>query len=347
MIYHEIDGLKYIMEQKEIAKTQGQFPSHVPQGSTSYTQIFDNIEKMMNSTVHKHVVAGAASAGDGMLNDHGEDHISMVEERAYMILGERVDDLNGYEIFFLLLSIHFHDVGNLLGRDAHEEKIDEIFNTLGKQFPLDKTAQRLIRDIATSHGGNYNGNKDTISYVQEVTHIDGIKIRASLLASILRYADEIADDKNRASSFIAAVGSIPEKNKVFHEYSLSLEPPIVNGDTLNLQYYIPNKFVTEKISKNDTEVYLYDEILLRVQKCLCELEYCKKYSQGFIHISCISVSISVLSENGLKELYKDSFRLRLGGYPDMSLYEPQKCCTNPPLRANNGIELISLINKEA
>ena len=346
MIYNEIDGLKYVMEQKELSRQDNQLPRCLPPGESSYSRVLYNIENYMNSEVHKYVVAGAASAGDGMLNDHGPGHILMVEERANMILGEKANDLNAYEIFILLLSIHFHDVGNLLGRDAHEERIDEVFEALGSKFPLDNIVQRLIRDIAMSHGGSIDGDKDTIARVPDKTYVDGILIRAALLASILRYADEIADDKNRASSFLVNVGSVPDGNRVFHEYSLSLQPPVINGDTLMLEYYIKNQYVSEKIHKNNTEVYLYDEILLRVQKCLCELEYCKKYSEGFIRISCISVSISVLNETGRKIRYKDSFKMRLSGYPDMSLYEPKKSCDIPKLRATNAEELIDILNKE-
>lgn len=345
MIYNEIDGLKYVMEKKELEKLANQFPPHIPNGARSYAQIFCDIEEMMNRQVHQYVTTGAASAGDGMLNDHGVDHVRMVQERAYMLIKDKCNDLTGYEIFFLLLAIHFHDVGNLLGRDAHEEKIDEVFEALGDKFPLDNVAQRLIRDIAMSHGGNVQGDKDTISYVQDQVYVDGVCIRASLLASILRYADEIADDKNRASAFLLRVGSVPMQNRVFHEYSRALEPPVINGDTLNLQYYIANEFIDKKITKNNTEVYLYDEILLRIKKCLCELEYCRKYSQGFIRIFCISVSIAVLDEKGRKVIYQEAFKLRLGGYPDPALYTVDKWCSIPAIRATSAIELMNILGK--
>ena len=344
-MYNEIDGLKYVMEQKELKKLDGEFPTHVPNNAESYTKTFFEIERTMNSQVHPNITLGAAAAGDGILNDHGVDHVAMVEERAFKLLGKKAYELCGYEIFFLLLAIHFHDVGNMLGREAHEEKIDEIFDALGDKFPLDNIAQRLIRDIAMSHGGRIDGNKDTLFYVQEKVYIDGILIRASLLASILRYADEIADDKNRASAFLLKVGTVPDKNKAFHEYSLALEPPVINGDTLHLTYNIANEFISNKISKNDTEVYLYDEILSRIQKCLCELDYCRKYSQGFIPITCLSVSIMVLNENGRKVIFKDSFRLRLGGYPDISRYAPHNCCVEQNIRAADAIELIDIIRK--
>lgn len=343
MIYNEIDGLRYIMEKKEKGKTKEQFPTRNSRNVKSYAKIFFDIENIMNTEIHPYVTLGASSVGDGMLNDHGSGHVAMVAERAYMLLGEKAYELSGYEIFFLLLAIHFHDVGNILGRDEHEEKIDEVFDALGDVIPLDNVAKRLIREIAMSHGGKVDGNKDTISYVREVDYVDGLRIRASLLAAILRYADEIADDKNRASSLLLKLGTIPPKNKVFHMYSLSLEPPVVNGDTLILKYNIDEELVKNKVTKIDTEVYLYDEILLRLQKCLCELEYCRKYSQGFLRVSCISVTITIWNKKGLSTIYEDSFKLRLGGYPDISMYGPDKWCINSNIRVLSAVELINVI----
>lgn len=343
MIYSQTDGLKYIMEEKEIERLPDQFPSNVPNGADSFSKIFSDIETLMNKNIHVNVTLGAAGAGNGILNDHGAGHIAMVEERAYRILGERAKQLSGYEIFILLLSIHFHDVGNVLGREAHEEKIEEIFITLKDQIPLDYPVKRLIRDIAMAHGGKVDGDKDTISRVQELVHVDGLPIRAAVLASILRYADEIADDKNRASTFLLEVGGVPPANKVFHEYSKALEPAVIIEDTLQLQYSISHKQATEKTTKNSEEVYLYDEILLRIQKCLCELEYCRKYSQGFIHISCITVNICVCSDSGMRELYSDSFKLRLSGYPNMEDYFPMKRCTTC-IKAGNGEHLVKIVN---
>lgn len=343
-LYKETDGLKYIMEQKEKSGKRDEFPDVVPNGAESFTHIFSEIEAFMNSEVHNHVVEGAAVAGNGMLNDHGAGHIAMVMARAYMLVKDNVQDLKGYEIFFLLLSIHFHDVGNIYGREAHEEKICNVFEALGNRFPLDSTARRLITNIAMSHGGNHDGDKDTLAYVQDKEYVDGITIRASILAALLRFADEIADDKNRASSVLAVLDTIPKGNKVFHEYSRSLEPPIIEADTLFLYYNIRNDLLFNRVSKLESEVFLYDEILSRIQKCLCELDYCKRYSQGFIHVSCLSVRINILDNSELKEIYKIIFKAKITGYPDKSRYNLISC-SDPKVPAKTGEELISLINK--
>lgn len=344
-LYKEADGLRYIMEQKEKAGKDGEFPQVVPNGAISFTHIFFEIEAFMNSEIHKHVLEGAAVNGNGILNDHGPGHIAMVADRAYMLVKGNVQDLTGYEIFFLLLSIHFHDVGNIYGREAHEEKIINIFEALGKKFPLDATARRLITNIAMSHGGNHEGNKDTIADVHEKDYVDGMLIRSSILAALLRFSDEIADDKTRTFSILPALGAIPKENQAFHEYSRSLEPPVIEGNTLLLHYNIRHDLLVNRIPKLDSEIFLYDEILHRVQKCLCELDYCKRYSQGFIHVSCLSVRINVLAPGELKEIYQMCFQARITGYPDQNLYNLASC-SHPKVPAETGEALIALIEKE-
>lgn len=343
MLYQKKDGLKFIMEDKEHSGINGEFPSFVPNGKASYTEIFKEVEEYMNTEVHKNVVIGAAIAGDGLLNDHGKEHIAMVMERAMLILGEKAIDLRGYEIFFLLLAIHFHDVGNVLGREEHEQKIGDILSILGDKLPLDYAVKRVIILISMAHGGVHEGDKDTLAYLEELTYVDSIPIRTALIASILRFSDEIADDKNRANNFMRTIHAIPGNNTIFHEYSRSLEPPVREGNTLILQYNIRNDVVDKKISKLDEEVYLYDEILTRIQKCLCELDYCKRYAQGFISLSYLSVTIHVLDAAERRIVYKDRFKLRITGYPSKDLFNPI-LCSEPKIRAKDAVKLIKMIS---
>ena len=267
----------------------------------------------------------------------------MVIERAGMLLGKKSNELSGYEIFFLLLAIHFHDVGNIYGREKHEEKIEEVFEALGDKLPLDNAAKYVILLIATAHGGNIDGNKDTIAHLKEVEYIDSLPVRVSMLAAVLRFSDEIADDKNRTSVFLIESEAIPDPNFAFHMYSKCLEPPVFKGDAMLLMYCIPYEYTQKKVKKNNEDVYLYDEILSRLQKCLCELDYCKKYSQGFIRLSSISVHIAVKKENKLKSMYDVDFRLRLIGYPSINLYQPLSNCAESKIEIENGEKLAQLI----
>ena len=132
--YKEVDGLRYTMEQLQNSGEKDQFPT----GKGDLVASFKYIEDYMNQNCHPNTTLGAALHGDGLLTDHGVEHVKMVIQNAGKLVGDmQYKRLNGYEIYLLLLAIHFHDVGNVCGRQEHEKKIDDIITALGDRLPLD------------------------------------------------------------------------------------------------------------------------------------------------------------------------------------------------------------------
>lgn len=315
-IYREIDGLRYIMEQLYDKGEKDQFPS----AKGNLIESFKYIEEYMNSHCHPNTTVGAAAAGDGLLTDHGVEHVKMVIENADKLVGDmQYRKLNGYEIYLLLLAIHFHDVGNVCGRQEHEKQIDNIITALGERLPLDTPEKVIVSDIAMAHGGytdEAHTDKDTLLLLNPVDNCNGIIIRPALLGAILRFADELSDDWTRSSRYMDAVNAVPEGNKIFHAYSAALSPISYNGNTVVFKYYIPFDQTQKKIP-NDKGGFLYDEIIKRLKKCMQELEYCRKYSEGFIRITTLSVEINVMHEvNTHRPVHSEKFSLRLSGYPN-------------------------------
>ncbi|GHV11398.1 hypothetical protein FACS189491_02580 [Spirochaetia bacterium] len=339
-VYDERDGLRYVLEERQNKKWHGDFPDI----KTDYVQLYKQIEDYLNNEVHKETMEGSILSGDGLLTDHGKEHVDMVIQRTYLLLKEKVDKLNGFEIFILLLSIHFHDVGNIYGRDKHEEKIMDVMQKLVVLHPLQTPVQQIICDIAMAHGGDHNNSKDTIVTLLPIDHVEGIEIRPAILASILRYADELADDHTRAARFLYDADKVPPGNKIYHDYSKSLEPVAIGGDTVIFKFTIPYNLAVSKstkMGKNNKikKVYLYDEILARLCKTICELEYCRKYSQGFILINSVEAKISIYNSNkAVHPIFKESIKLRLSGYPDSKDISIEKLSENQ-IKMKKGMDL--------
>lgn len=340
VIYRPADGLRYHLEDCFLQKRE-QFPAD----GYDYAQKFHIVEEFLNRNVHSEVISGASLQGNGLLNDHGKEHVSMVIQRAGLLLGDRVNDLSGYEIFLLLLAIHFHDVGNIFGREEHEEKIFEVMDKLGVMLPLDNATQIYIAKIAMAHGGKINGNKDTISSLLPKDHLQGVPIRPALIAALLRYADEISDDYTRAARFLLDSNLVPPKNEVFHLYSKCLQPPGIEESTLILKFELPPHYVINESSKEDkqessgySKIFLYDELLHRLKKCLCELEYCSRYSREFIKITSIRAIIEIHKPRALYPVYEDKIVFRLCGYPNTLDKNINEIVEKPP-RAANGRKL--------
>jgi hypothetical protein len=329
-VYNEYDGLRYILERKQKEKKPDDFPND----TTDYVQLYKLIEDYLDNNVHEETVQGAILNGDGLLTDHGKDHVAMVMQRAYLLIKDKVDKLNGFEIFILLLAIHFHDMGNILGREEHEMKIVEVMQRLDALSLLQTPIKTTISNIAMAHGGFYKGSKDTIISLLPSDYVEGIEIRPAILASILRYADELAEDHTRASRFLYDADEVPPKNKIYHDYSRVLEPVAIHGDTVIFKFNIPYELVISKSTKEGKggkviRLYLYDEILSRLGKAIRELEYCRKYSQGFILINAIEAKISIYEDRkSFRPMFEDSIKLRLSGYPDPKCFSIDKLSEN-------------------
>ena len=106
-IYQEIDGLRYDMEQIWNSGLSDQFPKN----KSNLVENYKYIEEYMNTNCHPNATLGAAVNVDGLLTDHGPDHVKMVIENAKRLVGDlSVRKLNGYEIY--LLFRHLYRSGN-------------------------------------------------------------------------------------------------------------------------------------------------------------------------------------------------------------------------------------------
>lgn len=184
---------------------------------------------------------------------------------------------------------------------------------------MDTPEKVMVSDIATAHGGYADidhTDKDTLRHLSLIDNCNGIIIRPALLGAILRFADELSDDSTRANRYLNATGQIPSENMIFHAYSAALSPIAFNGNTIAFKYYIPFEQAKNRIP-NDTGSFLYDEIIKRLSKCMQELEYCSKYSEGFIRISTLSVEIHIMNPvTTHRPMNTLKFSLRLSGYPN-------------------------------
>ena len=80
--YKEVDGLRYTMEQLQNSGEKDQFPT----GKGDLVASFKYIEDYMNQNCHPNTTLGAALHGDGLLTDHGVEHVTISGR------GTRVDD---------------------------------------------------------------------------------------------------------------------------------------------------------------------------------------------------------------------------------------------------------------
>lgn len=255
------------------------------------------------------------------LNNHGPEHCDKVILRINQILSYFEGEfLSSYEVFLLLCAIQMHDIGNILGREGHEVQGTRLLDQFCAHYIPDSVERSVIKRIASVHGGKYNGDKDTITRLPEVEHANGIKVRYRLLAALLRFGDELADDSERADNIALKLGIITDSSLIFHEYSRVLHTVLINKCetnyiTIELRYTLDINTARRKFKYGSCEKYLIDEIYDRTLKMERERRYCMRFFRPYIQLQKIKVSIQIMDEYYTWILDEITFTLEDIGYP--------------------------------
>lgn len=263
------------------------------------------------------------------LNKHGKSHIVDVQKRACDLLKRfRNCRMSFYELYILMCAIVIHDIGNIHGRTGHEDDIEKILST-EKYFHLipDANERRTICRIAKTHSGLYEGSQDTISVLRETASLNNFVIRERLLAAILRFSDELADDYTRAEDDAINSGIINGASLIYHKYSEALHTVrIAKHKTdedidetevyeVRLNYSFDSNLAQEKFDKMGNEVYLIDEIYNRTIKMERERRYCMRFMRMYIPLERIYVNVEINDKNNSLRTYPVKYVLEEKGYP--------------------------------
>jgi hypothetical protein len=284
---------------------------------TNYVSRYNNLSNFLQNDVHPLVALGPAVREGIFLNDHGPGHVATVIQRASALISTETCIISAYEAYVLLAAIQLHDIGNILGRSGHESRLPDLEGQLDGILGDDSAEKRLIRSVAQAHGGKHRGDQDTIQHLVEEPVLNQ-RVRARFLAGLLRFADELADDRQRTSAFAIENNAIPEPSKIFHKYSDSLNSVIVDteGKAIDLHYDLTRAGAEEEFSKNGSKHYLVDEILYRTVKMHRERTYCMRFLRPMVQIDCINVKINLFKSNrSTEKLFTIGYRLEDKGYP--------------------------------
>ena len=287
---------------EDLFKSIDENSKHIFPHNDKYVTRYNYLASQLNTWIHPYVVKGGIAVDGGYLNDHGPDHIAKVILRASQLIKESKIELSEYEIYILLMAIHIHDVGNILGRDKHEINSMDIIKKYGMDAGHDRIEWDCIFEIAEAHGGN---PKDKISDLNEEKILDFL-VRKPILAAILKLADELAEDRTRASRFQLENNLIHEYAELYHRYSFCLHSATIDGIArqIKLSFDVEEDDLCKKfkikIKENDQdvirEVYLIDEIYARTFKTHLERMYCMRFTRPELQIDKIRVDIQITTK---------------------------------------------------
>lgn len=267
--------------------------------------------------------------GGGIFTDHGPDHFDAVIRYAGKLLAAPIEpdvncklDISPYEIFALLVSILLHDAGNIYGRSGHEKQALAIYQGMGPGLCPDVFEARIIASIAKAHGGyvklaDGSESKDTIkNLLIEKDTIASVEIRPKAIAALLRFADEICEDRSRAARMLLVEKKLPRESEVFHAYANSISSVDVDlrGKSVNLKYELKKENVLRRYGKGGNEVFLIDEIFSRLEKMQSEMIYCQRFMSGIVRLEQVRATIYVYQDDLEEVLKEKAFELKESGY---------------------------------
>jgi hypothetical protein len=186
------------------------------------------------------------------LTDHSAKHIENVLDNAWHLLDTAKTQLSEYDLYILCLSILLHDVGNINGRKEHNKKVSEIYNAIRNNDTSFNTERSLVLSAVKAHCGITNsGSRNTLVEVEITGSLRGDPIQLREIASILRFADELAEGPQRTSDYLIDTDKISDKSKIYHRYAQITNIWIDRGnERIVLQYHIDIENETkESLSK--------------------------------------------------------------------------------------------------
>ena len=167
------------------------------------------------------------------LSDHGVAHIANVIDNIGQVLGltsagtlqvtSPLPTIPPQERLLLLMGALLHDVGNILGRTQHNQVTAQVWRESGQSSyerwtPVDRKAVIALCQAHT--GRNSEGGDDTLKPLAASQHyfLDD-PVPLSKLAATLRFADELAEGRQRTSGFLLFKKLYGAENIDFHRYA--------------------------------------------------------------------------------------------------------------------------------
>lgn len=310
---------------KRVAEDRNCFPNRSDSYFNRYMYLLDYLKSHIYQHVNTGLIINSEDDSPSLYTDHSLEHFDEVVKSAGSLLGVDATNINStnlklnlspYEIYCLLVAIRVHDAGNIHGREGHNKLCINLLREAMPSNNFDMPEARIIAKIAEAHGGKTpNGGKDTISLLNKEIRTDSLIVQSQLLAGILRIADEICENRNRAANYLLSHGKIPEGNKIYHSYAASITNSQFDNGVLLIDFAINEEWVREKYSYENDNIFLIDYIYERLDKIDLERLYCNRFTKTICSIDSIKIKITIYDKNYYDEVLNWDIIIEESGYP--------------------------------
>lgn len=300
-----------------------------PSGNSSYFQIYAATKKIFSEKYYNNIdiTANIGTPQGTVYTKHGIPHVAELIRHAGNILGLGINDynvsINGYESFLLLMAILVHDVGMFMDRDGHEGQCENIILTHREALGLPVLEAKIIGEIAAAHTGRHPKTKkylDTFSTLEQSPNHFGVIYRKRVLASIVRLADELSENSERAHEFVAQNPKVNDDSKLRHAYCKSIANISPNPLThiISVEYDLSVEAALTEYSIDGKSITLIEHIVNCLKKMEQERAYCTRYFAEVAYLSTIEATFNIyaLGEYGIRNsIVTAPIKIGDTGYP--------------------------------
>lgn len=324
----------YLVSLLEKANGDISHPEHAD--AQIYLRKFRDLEGTFFQKVHPFVDMGLAMSevrrsGErtpSVYTVHGCRHISDLIKSLdkFAKASAPVPPITVLEAYILLCAAHVHDAANVISRDNHPDRCEEIIGKYKNLFSAVTSQQ--IYDVARVHGGRHpEFGKDTF---RSINSSSASPPRLLLLAAFIRLGDELSENEERVPQLVVDNHPVSEESKLAHEYAKSFSSFELRNESLYIVYGVYPAAHQLTATINGKEISFYDFLEDKINVIECETRYCSQYARPAFNISEINIAVHQYQKERPSTIKKsEKFTLHLNhGYPDI---EHTLCQRSPEL----------------
>jgi hypothetical protein len=211
-------------------------------------------------------------------------------------------EISWVDTMVLLNALVWHDLGNIRGREGHANEVHALFKVVSADL-YDESVGRWIRDVAEAHSGP-GAIERCIPKSSSVVAYHSESVNLRFLAAVLRFADELDEDRERIpTKQYASLDLVPVDSQrywFFNSVNSSIrivEEPSTTGvyvPWVEIHSEIPQSDFSKQLPSSSGGVEALEEYFFRILKIEQERQYCNPYLRtGYSHAGVGGIRVNL------------------------------------------------------
>lgn len=234
------------------------------------------------------------------------------------------------DIYVLLSACIWHDVAMIYMREGHGDLLVK-YGPIINSYVHNKELTECILEVACSHSSKEKFHNCPLIY--RTTGDSPVVVQVKLLASILRFADEICEDKSRATTNQKVIERITDTaNEIYWRHSLSIiySQYCFEDRKVCIDYEVDIEYAYKKYKMSeanpDNTKTLVEFIINRIRKVNEERILCSPFFSTYCPVDSIDINIKFYEyEQGFRSRFVMAVPSRsVSSYPQSAVKESDK-----------------------